>query len=241
MTPVDVLIPSTRGPEAAAAAMESARRACPGIALMFQVVKDPDRRGPAWARNRAVEQGSAPLIALLDDDDRWLPGRLTDAVAVLDRPEVALVCGDAVLPPGGLFLARTRGGRRRAVPPGDHGHADLVADCFVCASTVTLRRVDWERSGGMPEDLRNAEDYALWLRLTADGRVAHVLPDALARYGVAGRTGALDVDPVAARMGAEEALRREARVPVPADRFGRSARSVLAGCYAWRRSPGRDR
>ncbi len=214
---IDVLVPTTRGADEAIA---SARRAAPDLDLRFAVVPDPDRRGPAWARNEAARRGSAPLIALLDDDDRWLPGRLAAAPALLERPDLALVCSDAVLQPGGLFLSPARGGRRRAVPAGDHGHGALVADCFVCASTVTLRRVDWERAGGMPEDLRNAEDYALWLRLTADGRAVHVLPDVLVRYGVGDRSDALDSDPAAAVAGAREALRREAKVPVSATRFG---------------------
>lgn len=216
---VDVIVPTTRGPAALEAALESARRAAPGIALQFQVVEDAARRGPGWARNRAVAQGDAPILALLDDDDRWLPGRLTEALRILkQRPEVVLVSGDAVLAPGGLFLSPTRSGRRRAVAPGDHTHADLVGDCFVATSTVTMRRADW--GSGMPEDLRNAEDYALWLRFTAGGRPVHVLPDALARIGTGDRRGALDADPVAARAGAREALRREARVPVPRLRFG---------------------
>ena len=221
MTAVDVLLPATRGERAVEQAIASARRAAPTVELRFQVLEDVDRRGPGWARNRAAEQGSAPLIALLDDDDRWLPGRLAAAPDILaTRPDVALVCGDAVLPEGGLFLSR-RGRRRRQLVPGDHTHAELVADCFVCASTVTLRRADWEAAGGMPEDLRNAEDYALWLRLTASGRLVHVLPDVLARYGVGRGPEALDADLDAADLGAREALRREARAPIPRRRFGR--------------------
>jgi glycosyltransferase involved in cell wall biosynthesis len=221
---VDLIVPSARGTRAAEAAVRSARAAAPNVQLEVRVVEDPDRRGPGWARNRAVQGGEAEFLALLDDDDRWLPGRLDEALVILaERPLVALVCGDAVLPSGGLFLSPTRGGRRNAVAPGDHDHAALVADCFVCTSTVTMRRVDWENAGGMPEDLRNAEDYALWLRLTAGGRAVHVLPDSLARYGVGDRAQALDTDRPAALAGAREALRREARVPVPATRFGLKA------------------
>ena len=227
---VDLIVPSVRGAEAAAAAVRSARAAAPDVQLHVHVVQDPDRRGPAWARNRAVQAGQAEFIALLDDDDRWLPGRLTEALVILDeRPDVALVCGDAVLPEGGLFLSATRGGRRRAVTPGETDHAALVADCFVCASPVPLRRSDWEQAGGMPEDLRNAEDYALWLRLTAGGRSVHVLPDVLVRYGVGDRGDALDSDPQAAINGTREALRREARAPVPRTRFG-----LVAALRDWR-------
>lgn len=182
---VDVLVPTTRpSVDAARRSAERSLLASDDVVLHFLLQPDPDRRGPAWARNQAAAAGTSPYLALLDDDDLWLPGRLHRALQILaDRPEVALVCGEALPAEGGLFLAGDpRGsGRPVTIEPGDHSHADLVADCFVAASTVTLRRADWEAAGGMPEDLPRAEDYALWLRLTRGGRPVHVLPDALAR------------------------------------------------------------
>ncbi|MCO4769891.1 MAG: glycosyltransferase [Deltaproteobacteria bacterium] len=192
---VDVLVATTGRPCLAAAerSAERALLASDDITLHLQVVHDSDRRGPAWARNRAVEQGSAEFLALLDDDDLWLPGRLSRALEVLrERPEVALVCGEALPLEGGLFLAADPlgSGRPATIEPGDHSHADLAADCFVAASSVTLRRADWDRAGGMPESFRQAEDYALWLQLTRGGRPVHVLPDALCRLGTDGVRGA---------------------------------------------------
>jgi hypothetical protein len=209
-THVDVLIPSLGRPSLADAERSARRALLPGddIELHLHVVQDPDRRGPAWARNRAAEAGTAPWLALLDDDDLWLPGRLTGALAVLaSRPDVALVCGDALPRQGGLFLAGDpRGsGRPRTVPPGDHTHAALTADCFVATSTVTLRRSDWESCGGMPEALPQAEDYALWLQLTRDGRCVHVLPDALCRLR-AGAGAGLSDDAAAGARATREAL-----------------------------------
>lgn len=215
---VDVLVP-TVGRDTLQRALDSAPASLLGddVVLHVHVVEDPDRRGPAWARNRAAERGSAPYIALLDDDDRWLPGRFRLALDVLDaRPHVAVVCGEALPAEGGLFLAKDpRGsGRPEEITPGDHPHEDLVLDCFVAASTATLRRADWESVGGMDEDLRQAEDYALWLRLTHDGRFVHVLPDSLARLGPAD----LSARPGAA-AGTLAALERYARA-VPDARRG---------------------
>ena len=196
-THVDVLVPSVGRPSLAAAERSARRALLPGddIELHLHVVHDTEKRGPAWARNRAAEAGEAPFLALLDDDDLWLPGRLSSAIRTLEaRPELALVCGEALPREGGLFLsADPRGtGRLRAVAPGDHTHEDLVGDCFVATSTVTLRRADWEAASGMPEDLGQAEDYALWLQLTRSGRLAHVLPDALCRLRASGTPGLSD-------------------------------------------------
>ena len=211
---VDVLVPTTGRPCLDAALHSVARALLPNddVTLHLRVVRDDDRRGPAWARNQAAAQGSAPYLALLDDDDLWLPGRLTKALQVLaSRPEVALVCGEALPLLGGLWLAGDpRGtGRPATVLPGDRTHGELARDCFVALSTVTMRRADWESAGGMPEDLRHAEDYALWLRLTRGGRLVHVLPDALARLHTEGVVSASS-DVGAMATGTLEALRREA-------------------------------
>ena len=40
---------------------------------------------PAAPRNRAIRQGSAPLIAFLDDDDLWLPEKLETQLSFMDQ------------------------------------------------------------------------------------------------------------------------------------------------------------
>ncbi|MFY7777924.1 MAG: glycosyltransferase family A protein, partial [Elstera sp.] len=46
---------------------------------------------PALARNLGVEEARAPLVAFLDDDDIWMPGKLAAQVAAHQAdPEVVL-------------------------------------------------------------------------------------------------------------------------------------------------------
>ncbi len=229
---VDVLVPSYRRPEAlkrAVASIEAVREREGGsLDLRVQVVGEEDGsgKGPAFARNRAAEQGSAEFIALLDDDDEWLPQRLLRAIEVLNqRKKVVLVCGDAELSSGGRFFP---------LPPHpdgeDRDHGALAMDCFVCASTVTLRRTDWERSGGMDESLLRAEDYELWLRLTRDGSRVRVLPEPLVRRDD-GSPGRLSSDGPALAGATLTALSRSAHMPPGSrpwqDRLGR-VRAVYA-------------
>jgi hypothetical protein len=214
-TSVDVLIPSLDRPDELRRALESldaVARAEPEIDIRPQVI-DRERgaaAGPAAARNLAAAQGHAEFIAFLDDDDQWLAPRLGRAIEVLrSRPDVALVCGDARLASGGRFLGI------RPETDGDRDHAALALDCFVCSSTVTLRRADFEALGGMAEDLRRAEDYALWLQLTAGGRCIHLLAEPLAVYEDRGER--LSSEPVAMAGATLLALKRAAVMP-PGDR-----------------------
>jgi hypothetical protein len=118
---------------------------------------------------------------------------------------MALTAGDATLTGGGRFLLVP------PVPGESRDHGALALDCTVCTSTVTLRREDWEAVGGMDESLDRAEDYDLWLRLTADGRRVGLLPGLLAIYETTGER--LSRDPVAMAQATLAALGRSARMP----------------------------
>ena len=206
---VDVLIPSLDRPDRLSRALASLKRVQelePDLELRAQVItaREGAARGAAVARNLAAARGSAEYIAFLDDDDEWIGPRLTPALAILAAdPEVVLVAGDAELLSGGHFL---RG------KPLQHAqdHQALTLDCFVCTSTVTMRRCDWEVAGGMAEDLRRAEDYDLWLRLTRDGRKVYLLRGSLARYDD-GPDG-LSADPLAMARATAKVLQRSASV-----------------------------
>lgn len=226
---VDVLLPVSRDRAHLDRAMASvervAREAGERLELEVHVVDARDGRPPGVARNEAAARGRAPYLALLDDDDLWLPGRLLAALEILERrPDVALVCGEATLRSGGTFLPPTwRSG-------GARGHRDLALYGGVAASTVTLRRACWERAGGM-DDRRRAEDFHLWLRLTAEGRPLWVLPTALAELDDVGP--GLSRDPAAMARATLEALDDASRFgdsdPAMADRRARLRASVAHG------------
>jgi hypothetical protein len=228
-TAIDVLVPTYGRPEQlrhALASVEAVQAAEAGLDLRIQVLDEEhgSGQGPAIARNLAAEAGSAEFIALLDDDDRWVAPRLAAAIEVLRaRPEVALVAGDAALASGGRFLAPRSGATGR-----DLGHRELLLDCAVCTSTVTLRRNDWERAGGMDPGLARAEDYELWLRLTRDGRRVHLLPGILARYD---DVGGLSGDGPAMAAATLLALERSGRIR-PGDRAVRDRRGRLRAVVA---------
>jgi glycosyltransferase involved in cell wall biosynthesis len=56
-----------------------------------------ENRGVAGARNRAVEATRGELVAFLDSDDLWEPGKLARQVECHDRfPGAALIAGDVL-------------------------------------------------------------------------------------------------------------------------------------------------
>ena len=131
-------------------------------------------QGAAAARNSALKLAQGDLIAFLDSDDEWLPGKLEKQIAFLcEHPEVGL-CGS------GHILA-CKDGSRVEFPgknPLDWRRSLHGAQSFHGASTPLMRREVLEKVGFLDEKLRVLEDWDWMLRISREFRI-HVLPEML--------------------------------------------------------------
>lgn len=126
-------------------------------------------RGPSFARNMAIRHSAAPLIAILDADDFFLPGRFRSLVANRDWDIVA----------DNLAFVRDAGALGRKLPsfaaePERLDLANFVEGNISRPGTQrgelgflkpVIRREFLEANGLFyDEDLRLGEDYALYAR-----------------------------------------------------------------------------
>ncbi|GGE77131.1 glycosyltransferase family 2 protein [Sphingomonas prati] len=137
--------------------------------------------GVSAARNRALEDARAPLIALLDGDDIYLPDYLavmTQAIAA--NPDIGFVTCDAIY----FGNAKLNGLSFSSVSPQAlPATLDRVLTRQFNVFTACMLKAAALRSvGGWSNDLQSAEDLDLWIRLLENSWACGVVPQALHRY-----------------------------------------------------------
>ena len=141
--------------------------------------------GPGRARNAGILATGGALVAFLDADDTWLPGKLEAQVGYFERyPQTGLLHTATLNQPVGRVPAA--GSHGEASPPRG-AFCDLFhTDLDVHTLTVMVPRAILDRVGLFDERREiHVEDWDLWLRIAARYPVGY-LPCATAVHRAGG-------------------------------------------------------
>ncbi len=121
-------------------------------------------QGPAAARNLGIRRARYDLLAFLDCDDRFRPGKMAiQAAAMAAAPELPLSHTEEIWLRRGEHLNQ----KKRHRKAGGELFARSLELCLIGMSTVILRRALLEKVGYFDETLPCCEDYELWLRVSS--------------------------------------------------------------------------
>lgn len=147
--------------------------------------------GPAAARNLGLANAQGELIAFIDADDLWLPGKLRTQVAYLQsHPEISIVFGGFarwLAEVNGHFETRPwiepTGDPLALTQPSGWIYPDLLLDSVVHIITAMVRKPVFESVGVFDIQLPTGEDYDFWLRASRQFRMDQ-LAQTLACYRI---------------------------------------------------------
>ncbi|MBT3312279.1 MAG: glycosyltransferase [Desulfobacterales bacterium] len=127
------------------------------------IVLHQENKGVSAARNRGIKDSSGELIAFLDSDDLWLPGKLSIQADFFEsNPDIMICQTEEIWIRKGI----------RVNPKKKHKkHSGMIfmeslALCLISPSAVMVRKDLFNKVGMFDETLPACEDYDLWLRVS---------------------------------------------------------------------------
>lgn len=149
--------------------------------------------GVSRARNVGMAQSRGELIAFLDADDLWFPGKLEAQVRYFDEhPDVGVVFGKFIRWPalagGGFAPANSLIQDANHLTTAEHErsgwlYTKLLDGLLVGMNTAVVRRSVYEAIGGFNESMRQGEDYDFWLKTSRIAQM-HSLDGDVALYRI---------------------------------------------------------
>lgn len=162
-------------------------------------------QGAVSARNYGLSMARGRYLAFCDSDDLWLPDKLTTQLKAMQSSKHAICCT-------AYFKVSEEGVCSRApfIPPEHIDYSRLLQTNDIGMSTAMI---DTHITGPIQlPDIARRQDYALWVKLMAQGHTALGLSEPLAHYRV--RNGSLSSNKVIAAYYHWRVLREVADLPL---------------------------
>lgn len=145
---------------------ESSRRYLDRYKDVCTIVDLPVNLGLAGARNAGIQAARGKFIALLDDDDVWLPRKLEEQSRYMDEHPDCAITHSAYW----AFFTDHPDQMKALFPLGALTLADALTDEYwVCPSTMFFRADALRTLGGFDPSFRQCEDRDIVIRFCAAG------------------------------------------------------------------------
>ena len=146
--------------------------------LPIRYIYNSPNRGACHARNHGISLANGNWIALVDDDDEWMPTKLEKQVERLEScsNEVGIIYTWADVIRENVvvhqYKANHEGKKIRR----------LLDECFIPSPTVLVKTASLQEAGLFDETLPSCQDWDMWTRIMLCGYTCAVVPSVQAVY-----------------------------------------------------------
>ncbi len=145
-----------------------------------RVLRNEANVGHAESRNIGIRAARGGLVAFLDHDDLWLPGKIERQVRALrESPDVAMAFCDVEIIgeyPKGLYVDQ------RTIP--EHPSSRWFVthnNCVITVSSVLVRKEAMVEIGLFDTRYSSCDDFDAWIKIITRHPIVHI-PETLAKY-----------------------------------------------------------
>lgn len=138
-------------------------------------VRNPANSGISYSRNAGIKASDGAFIAILDQDDEWLPKKLEKQVQKFkENPSLGLVYCNNGSKRDGEWIYK----KKQNLSPGSSrfdAQKKLFMGNFINSLTVLLSREAVEQAGLFDESITwGGDDYDLWFRIALEYDIDYV-------------------------------------------------------------------
>jgi glycosyltransferase involved in cell wall biosynthesis len=139
--------------------------------LHYQSLFIPHSGKPGYVRNRGISHAQGDYIAFLDSDDLWEPEKTAKQMDFfLHHPHIRICHTREIWKRKDKIISQKTQTHQRS----GYIFEDALKKCIIGPSTVMVHRNALQDSGLFHPELEIAEDYELWLRITAREKVGYI-------------------------------------------------------------------
>ncbi|WP_051904503.1 glycosyltransferase family 2 protein [Hippea jasoniae] len=150
----------------------------------FKFLRNTENKGAPYSRNRGIKEAKYDLIALVDDDDEWLPKKLEMQFEVFKNSNENLglvyTWADAIDEKGRIvykYRSEIEGNPRK----------EILKECFIPSPSVMVRKKAIIEAGLFDERMPSCQDWDMWTRIIMKDYSIKVVKDIVTIYHKHGR------------------------------------------------------
>ena len=144
----------------------------------FIFLTNNENKGAPYSRNKGIKLAKYNLIALVDDDDEWLPDKLKHQVEIFaTKKDVDIVYSwvNAVDKDGKIVY------KYRSEIEGNPKY-EILRSCFIPSPSVMVKKSKIISAGLFDENLPSCQDWDMWTRMILNGAKVKVVKQVDAIY-----------------------------------------------------------